>query len=77
MLFANARSQKWRELMDELSKISCEDYRNVSAGSAILPAGLSASVCFLDSTSHWLALLHQTHLAYVHPIVLCFMVTYG
>ena len=38
MLFAYARSQKWRELMDELSKISCEDYRNVSASSAILPA---------------------------------------
>ena len=25
------RSQKWREHMDTLSKISCEDYRNVSA----------------------------------------------
>ena len=61
------RSQQWRQLMDSLGKVSCEDYRNVRhSASCSTPKHLITSVCvcmyrcyaylhtWLSSCSHWL-----------------------
>ena len=50
------RSEKWRELMDALSQVSCEDYRNVRFQTL-----LASCICRNSAAQHRLTCFESTH----------------